>query len=61
MNVRHCDVRPGASLVDVNSGPIVVRGSPRYVEGGWVVDVEGKLWNGHPIQFCACLANLRLP
>lgn len=57
----HTEVRPGAVLFDQGSGPCLVIGRPRHVAGGYVVDVEGFLWNGAVLPWCACLCNLRLP
>jgi hypothetical protein len=56
--VRYQEVVPGARFVDINSGPVVVCGKPRYVEGGYVVDVKAA-GNQRIREWCACLVNLR--
>jgi hypothetical protein len=52
-------ILPGAAFIDSTSGPVTIRGLPRYVPGGYVVDVSSVLWNGSVLFWTACVENLR--
>lgn len=53
------EIKPGEKFVDIAGGRVTVRGEPRRVAGGYVVDVESVSWNGATLPWTACVQNLR--
>lgn len=60
MTPKFNEIKPGRVFHDITSGRVTVRSVPRHVAGGYVVDVESVMWNGHTLPWTAVVSNLRV-